>query len=301
MGIAPALTAVGDTAKLRGLPSASITTWRWTPRRALTRVIGIASTVPIPRPLRRPVLGAIARRFGCDLGEAERPLQDYEDFQAFFTRALRPGARGVDEAPMVSPSDGEVTAQGPVRAGRMLQVKGIDYSVGELLGDEAEAEAFEGGDQITIYLHPRNYHRVHSPVDGSIVQSRHVPGSLFPVHSGASHVVPGLFAQNERLVTAIEGSDARVAVVMVAAMGCGHVRAAYDDDAWRRIGPSRYAPPKPVRRGDEIGTFAMGSTVVMLVAPGGCRLRRYETGTLLLQGAALAEGPHRNRAEESVG
>lgn len=265
--------------------------------------MGVAATVPIPRPLRRPLLGAIARRFGCDLAEAEHPLQEYRDFQAFFTRGLRPGARVVDEAPLVSPSDGEVTSQGRVQGGRLLQVKGIDYSVSDLLGDTAEAEAFEGGEQLTIYLHPRNYHRVHSPVDGSIVASRHLPGALYPVHSGASRSRPGLFARNERLVTMIQGSGARVAVVMVAAMGCGHVRAAYDREAGRCAGMRRYAPPKDIRRGEEIGTFAMGSTVVMLVGPGGTTLRRQEPGALLRLGESLTEqsASARGRAEESVG
>jgi phosphatidylserine decarboxylase len=196
-----------------------------------------------------------------------------------------------------------VTSQGVVQRGRLLQVKGIDYSVGDLLGDTAEAEAFEGGEQLTIYLHPRNYHRVHSPADGSIVASRHLSGTLYPVHSGASRYLPGLFAQNERLVTMIEGSDTRVAVVMVAAMGCGHVRAAYDREVWRCAETRRYTPPKPIRRGEEIGTFAMGSTVVMLVGPGGTNLRRQEPGSLLRQGESLTgqSASTRGQAEESVG
>ena len=250
--------------------------------------MGVAATVPIPRPLRRPVLGALARRFGCDLEEAERPLQDYPHFQAFFTRGLRPGARVVDDAPVVSPADGEVTSRGSVTAGMVMQVKGIDYSVGALLGDGPEASAFEGGEQVTLYLHPRNYHRVHAPIDGAIVQSRHMPGSLYPVHAGASHCRPGLFARNERLVTLMEGKGARVAVVMVAAMGCGQVRAAYDADAWRRSGPFHYQHPIPVRRGDEIGTFAMGSTVVLLVSRGGPRMAELPAGTPVRLGAALA-------------
>jgi len=263
--------------------------------------MGVASTVPIPRPLRAPVLGALARGFGCDLDEAERPLSEYPHFQAFFTRGLRPGARVLHDGPVVSPSDGEVTSRGAVSAGRLMQVKGIEYSVGELLGDGEWARAFEGGEQVTIYLHPRNYHRVHSPIDGAVAQSCHVPGSLYPVHAGASHSRPGLFASNERLVTLVEGSGFRVAVVMVAAMGCGHVRAAYDPQAWGRYGPIRYAPPIPIRRGDEIGTFAMGSTVVLLVSPDGPRLAELPPGTLLRLRAALAVPGSVKQSEESVG
>ena len=251
--------------------------------------MGAAATVPIPRSLRRPVLGALARRFGCDLSESDRPIEDFVDFQAFFMRALRRGARAIDEAPLVSPADGEVTSQGPVARGRLVQAKGIDYSVEGLLGDESEAAAFEGGEQLTIYLHPRNYHRVHSPVSGAIVGSCHMPGELFPVHAGAARAVRGLFARNERLVTTIAAPAFRAAVVMVAAMGCGHVRAAYDDGAWRRTGPHRYGAQIPVQRGAEIGSFAMGSTVVLLVTRGGPPLVPLAPGAVLRLGSALTE------------
>jgi phosphatidylserine decarboxylase len=253
----------------------------------LTRAIGAASTVPIPRVLRRPVLGALARRFGCDLSEADRPLEDFADFQSFFTRGLRAGARVFDEATVVSPSDGEVTSRGAVEQGRLLQVKGVDYRVEDLVGGAREAAAFEGGEQITIYLHPRNYHRVHAPVAGAVVSSCHLPGELFPVHEGAARSIPGLFARNERLVTTIAAAGFAAAVVMVAAMGCGHVRAAYDDAAWNRVGPHRYDPPLPVEQGAPIGTFAMGSTVVLLLGPGAPSLTEIDPGTPLRLGRAL--------------
>jgi phosphatidylserine decarboxylase len=270
-------------------------------RRALTRVLGVAATVPIPRALRRPVLGTLARRFGCDLGEADRALEDYPSFQAFFTRRLRDGARAIDDAPLVSPADGEVTSRGTVERGRLMQVKGIDYSVADLLGDEREASAFEGGEQVTIYLHPRNYHRVHAPVDGTVTASCHMPGTLRPVHERASRAVPELFARNERLVTTLDASGTRVAVVMVAAMGCGHVRAAYDPSAWRRTGPFRYPQPIPIRRGDEIGTFAMGSTVVLLVSTGGPHLEPLAPGATLCMGAALSRAEAALAAAENHG
>lgn len=276
--------------KLRGLSTQSLQTWRWAPRRALTKAIGAASTVPIPRVLRRPVLGALARRFGCDLAEADLPLEEFANFQSFFTRALKPGARVFDDAAMVCPSDGEVTSQGPVTRGRLLQVKGIDYAVEDLVGGAEEASAFEGGEQMTIYLHPRNYHRVHSPVAGAIVHSCHLPGELFPVHSGAAGTIPGLFARNERLVTTIEGAGFSAAVVMVAALGCGNVRAAYDDQAWQRRGPFHYRPPIRVEPGSPIGTFAMGSTVVFLTSRGAPPMIALPPGTPLRLGRALTDG-----------
>jgi phosphatidylserine decarboxylase len=211
--------------------------------------------------------------YGIDVTEAERSLADYGTLDEFFTRRLREGARPVDPDAdvVVAPSDGTVIESGVVTEGQLVQVKGVLFELDELLGDASLAQKFEGGGYVTTYLSPRDYHRVHSPIAGSIVGWRHVPGTLFPV--GASSVArePGLFISNERLVTIIDGGRAGLcALVMVAAVGVGHITAAYDESiathhaTFRRAGVSQmhYEVPRPVAKGAEIGTFHLGSTTI---------------------------------------
>lgn len=228
---------------------------RLVPKRAATRVLGLVARVPVPRRFRRAIWGAFARRYGADVSEADRGLDEFPTFQDFFARRLRAGARPVADARVVSPVDGTVVSSGDIADGRLMQVKGRDYALADLLGDHAEAAALTGGRYVTIYLHPRNYHRIHAPIDGRVIARRHIRGRLWPVGAEATAKVPRLFATNERMVTAIEGPAGRVAVVKVAAFGVGTVRGSCE-------------PGRIVRRGDEIATFLMGSTVVLVAAPG---------------------------------
>ncbi len=255
------------------------------PQGALSRVFGRAADVPLPRPLRRPVLGAFARAVGADPGEAELPLEEYGSLNRFFTRRLREGARAWPDDPRVaaSPVDGAAGQVGRVEGGRAIQAKGRWYSVGELLDDAAEGERFDGGAFATLYLSPRDYHRIHAPCAGEIRLARHVPGALLPVNAPAVAHLPELFARNERLVCYVDGPLGRVAVVAVGAYNVGRISAAFDP-AWNappgrsewvtnRAGVAsaetrRYDPPVRVARGDEIMTFHLGSTVVLLFEPG---------------------------------
>jgi phosphatidylserine decarboxylase len=172
---------------------------------------------------------------------------------------------------------------GVVRGGRAIQAKGRRYSVAELLDDPAEGARFDGGAFATLYLSPRDYHRIHAPCDGLIRLARHVPGELLPVNAPAVAHLPDLFARNERLVCYLDGPLGRVAVVAVGAYNVGRISAAFDPawnappgkSAWvtNRRGVEqgetrRYDPPVRVRQGDEIMTFHLGSTVVLLFEPG---------------------------------
>jgi phosphatidylserine decarboxylase len=165
--------------------------------------------VPIPRILRRPVLGLAARVLGMDLSEARDPVMAFGSLDELFVRRLRPGAREWPARGDVagSPVDGVVGAHGPIEAGQLVQAKGRHYTVAELLDDVAGAVRFEGGSFLTLYLAPRHYHRIHAPVGGSVAEARHIPGRLLPVNRPAVRRIDRLFPRNERLVAFIEPHD----------------------------------------------------------------------------------------------
>lgn len=277
------------------------------PQGALSRAFGRVADLPLPRPLRRPVIGGFARAVGADLSEAEHPVEAYPTLNRFFTRRLREGARSWPEDPMApaSPVDGVAGQVGRVEEGRILQAKGRRYSAAELLDDAEEAARFEGGAFATLYLSPRDYHRIHAPCAGEIGKARHLPGTLLPVNIPAVAHVPDLFARNERLVCYIDGPLGRVAAVAVGAYNVGRISAAFDDgwnappgkSAWitnrrgARAETRRYAPPVAVERGEEIMTFHLGSTVVLLFEPGRVELREgLRPGTAVRLGEALGRG-----------
>jgi len=281
----------------RELPAAI----RVLPRRQVSRAVGALVRMPVPPWLLAPILRVYARQYGANLEEAERPPGGWRSFLAFFTRHLADGARPLpdDPAVIVSPADGRVHTAGPVAAGRLLQAKGIDYALDELLGDADEARLFEGGTQLTVYLSPGDYHRFHWPLDGTIHTVRHLPGDLWPVHTQAVATKPGLFAVNERVVASGEAAGGGAfAVVAVGALNVGSIRLSMHPVRTNRDGPARVRawPGLDVRvaRGEEMGWFEMGSTLVVLLAP--------ETGTLdpLAAGAGLRVGEPVGRIRESA-
>lgn len=213
------------------------------------------------------------RRYGVDLAEAEVPdARAYRSFAAFFTRALRPGARTwpADARVPASPVDGVVSAAGGIRAETLVQAKGIDYRVADLIG--ADAGRFEGGAFATLYLRPRDYHRIHAPLGGELVSIRYCRGRLWPVRPWAVREVPGLFCRNERLALDFDTSAGRCCLVMVGALMVGGLETVVTGPVARRRGePVRWnleAAPRHCERGDEIGRFNFGSTVVVLFEPG---------------------------------
>ncbi|MBV9772772.1 MAG: phosphatidylserine decarboxylase [Gemmatimonadetes bacterium] len=277
------------------------------PQGALSRAFGRVADVPLPRPLRRAVLGAFARGVGADPSEAELPLEEYPTLNRFFTRRLREGARTWPDDPSVAacPVDGVTGQVGTVTGGRAIQAKGRWYSVGELLDDPVAGERYEGGAFVTIYLSPRDYHRIHSPCGGTIPVARHVPGALLPVNVPAVMHLPDLFVRNERLITYVDGPLGRVAAVAVGAYNVGRISAAFDAEwnappgrsAWvtNRRGAEaatrRYDPPVSIKQGDEIMTFHLGSTVVLLFERGRVALEPgLEAGMAMRLGQALGRG-----------
>lgn len=279
------------------------------PQGLLSRAAGAAADLPIPTFLRRPVLGAFARAVGIDVGEAARTLAEYGSVNALFVRRLRAGARTFPDDPtlVASPVDGIVGAVGRIEHGRAIQAKGRSYDVADLLRDGRRAAAFEGGLFVTIYLSPRHYHRIHTPLPGRVVEARHVPGRLFPVNEPAVRWVEELFVVNERLVAHLETGLGPVALVAVGAYNVGRISAAFDP-AWSgQAGASitnRGSPPPPRRTydggiglaaGDEIMAFHLGSTVIVLTPPGCTPRPDVSAGLEVRAGRPLADpppGPH---------
>jgi phosphatidylserine decarboxylase len=246
------------------------------PRSALSSAVGMATRLPAPAPLHRLAMRAFAQAYRVELAEAEHGLEGYPTFSEFFCRGLKPGARPVDEGErvMVSPVDGAVSQVGYCEQGRMLQAKGIHYTAGELLGDEQAAKPFHGGPWVTLYLSPRDYHRIHSPLAGRITGYAYIPGEFWPVNPASVRNKQSLFCVNERLITYLDTAAGRCAVVKVGATCVSRIRAAYEDVLTHDGKPGRvhsYASPLPVAKGAELGRFEMGSTVILLFEPGRVR------------------------------
>src|SRR6478672_8209760 len=249
--------------------------WRIVPKRAVSDAIGWGVSLGIPARLRTVMLTRFARVYGIDVSEAEKPLAEYAGFDEFFTRKLRPGARPIDDAPgrVVSPADGTIVEGGLATAGKLIQAKGSDFDLAGLLDDPQAAARLENGAYLITYLSPKDYHRVHSPVGGRVVGWRHVPGTLFSVGAASIRREPGLFVRNERFITLIEmDGGGLVAVVMVAAVGVGHVTVSYDPEVATHqpeffraaLRHRRYDQPKPIGQGEELGIFHLGSTTIVV-------------------------------------
>ncbi|MEM0962556.1 MAG: archaetidylserine decarboxylase [Bacteroidota bacterium] len=234
------------------------------PQHALSRLAGRLAAAQ-NRWVRQRLIRAFARAYDIDMTQAERSdLADYHSFNDFFSRALVPGARPIDPAPgaIVSPADGAVSQTGRIEDGHLIQAKGIRYSF-EALADAAASPAFEGGAFATIYLSPSDYHRVHLPVAGRLVQTVAIPGRLFSVNATTEAGVEGLFAVNERLVMAFETDLGRMLVVMVGAMIVASIETVWDGPASPYRTKVVTAYDLPFDRGAEIGRFLLGSSVVL--------------------------------------
>lgn len=199
----------------------------------------------------------------------------YPDFNRFFTRALRPGVRPIapDSDTVVSPADGVISQVGTIERECLLQAKNRWYSVEELLhGEPDEAGQFHGGDFVTIYLSPRDYHRVHMPYDGALQKMSYVPGRLFSVNQSTTLALPRLFTRNERIVSNFDTSFGPMAVVMVGALLVGSIEMVWEGLVTPPHGQKRFTRNYPannyLKRGEEMGRFNMGSTVIVLLPPG---------------------------------
>jgi phosphatidylserine decarboxylase len=240
------------------------------------------------------MIRTLIRLYRVELRDAAEPDPSrYASFNAFFTRALAPGARPLpaDPACVAAPADGRLNEHGTLHGGRLLQAKGRHYAAATLLATSG-ADGFANGSFLTIYLAPRDYHRVHAPFDGALEEVTYVPGRLFSVSDRAARVVPELFARNERVILRGSVRGGEFALVFVGAMMVASVTLALcgiDDLCHaRRLARRRLPSPLPFRRGDELGLFNLGSTVVLLLSAGLVEWRSdLVTGAPLRMGSAV--------------
>lgn len=239
------------------------------PRVRISRAVGRLCDQPLPSVVSRAVTNAYCQAYRVDLDDAELPPGAFASFDAFFTRQLKPGARALSADALVSPADGDLSSQGVVDPGARIFVKGQPYDVGELVGDPRDAARYAGGEFAVVYLAPRDYHRVHSPVDGNITLVRGLPGDLYPVNAIGERHIPQLFVRNQRAAIVIDTPGlGRVTVVMVGAVIVGRVTVTALGGSDVPPGIHSLAPPVPIRKGEEIGIFHLGSTAVLLLEPG---------------------------------
>ena len=251
------------------------------PQHGISRLVLAATRSRAPG-FKNALIRLFVRGFNPDMKDAvETEPTEYESFNEFFTRALRPGTRPVDADPeaIVSPVDGTVSEAGELTADRLLQAKGHEYSLRALLADNAAWErTFTGGTFATIYLAPYNYHRIHMPLAGELRDSFYVPGRLFSVNRTTAKLVPGLFSRNERVFCGFDSGGVPWANILVGALNVGSMATVWHGDVTpRRIRNVTALPvsgllaPASLAKGDEMARFNMGSTVILLFPPGAMR------------------------------
>lgn len=265
------------------------------PKSYLSWFVGTMANLPLPKPLSTILVRLFARAYKIDTSLAVRPIESFSSIGAFFTRDLRPEVRPVGEG-IVCPVDGTLrSAQDVSTVGDATLVKGRNYSIAGLLGNDPLAARFANGQVWNFYLSPQDAHHIFSPVDGTIARSVHVPGKLWPVNDWAISAVDGLFVVNERVISFIDSPDGMVAVVLVGATNVGRIALSYAPIETNRA-PWRvhtqqtidHSPGISVRRGDKIGTFKMGSTVVLVFEKRPFDISRLATQVKVTYGAPLA-------------
>jgi phosphatidylserine decarboxylase len=242
------------------------------PKNLMSKLFGSFTYLRLPTFMMVPILKAFAKLYKINVSEAEMHIEDYKSLNQFFTRALKAGVRIIDSAEnaVVSPVDARITSFGDISESTLIQAKGIDYSVKELLGSEKYYPHFTNGKFITFYLSPQDYHRIHSPFYGKILGYYYAPGKLFPVNDAAVEGIKGLFPKNERLITFLQTEYGKIAVVKVGASNVGKIRVTYDTkiitNKLIRI-PKEYDYENVnimIDKGAELGRFEMGSTVILV-------------------------------------
>ena len=256
------------------MPSLFVRSQYLLPKRAITVLAGAFASARAGF-LSTAVIRWFVGHYGVNMSEAVDPdIRSYRTFNEFFTRAFKPGARPIADADLVCPIDGAISQLGRIDRDRIYQAKGHDYTTTALVGGNAELAArFQDGSFVTLYLSPKDYHRIHMPCAGRLERMIHVPGELFSVNPATARGVPGLFARNERVVCVFDSSHGPFVMVLVGATIVGSMAT-----VWHGV----VNPPRPgeVRewtydqrtfdfaKGDEMGRFLLGSTVVMLFPPG---------------------------------
>lgn len=263
------------------------------PKNAASRVFGALSELELPTPVQSTVNRGFAAAYGIDTSEASEPIAHYRSLNAFFTRRLGDRARPIQSTgakEVTSPVDGVLTQLGHLEDDSLVQAKGKEYRLVDLLDSAEEAQRFAGGAWATIYLSPKDYHRIHSPVAGAATKVSYIPGQLWPVNPLSVRNVDRLFAVNERVVVFIDVPGmGRVAVIMVGATCVGRISLSFHgleaNQRFRRRQDIDLARQVELTQGDELAVFNLGSTVVLLFEGRGFRF-----GSELIDGQSLQMG-----------
>lgn len=240
------------------------------PKQGLTRFAGRIANAQNPR-YTQQIIRRFVQRYNVDMSEAENPdIASYTSFNDFFTRALRKGARPLANADFLCPVDGAISQFGTIDGDQIFQAKGHRYTTQALVGGDAElAKRFDNGSFATLYLSPRDYHRIHMPCDGTLTRMIYVPGALFSVNPATARGVPGLFARNERVVCVFDSASGPFVLVLVGATIVGSMATVWhgvvNPPRSTQVREWRYEGQNiTLKKGEEMGRFLLGSTVVML-------------------------------------
>ena len=265
------------------------------PRNLFNRLCGFVADAKLPRFLLIFLIRLFAWKYGVNLEESSKQVSEYRNFNEFFTRELLPDARTFDpdKEVIISPVDGILGEYGIINNELLIQAKGLEYRLSDFLKDSVRTQFYDGGVFITIYLAPYNYHRIHSMVSGEVREFCYIPGDLWTVSPLGVHHVPELFARNERLITYFETDKGECALVKIGATVVGRIRVVYHDITSNqpRVGfqKNMLVPPLRVERGDEVGLFELGSTVICLFPPGQIELNELKIDQEILLGQAIGK------------
>ncbi|MBX7139115.1 MAG: archaetidylserine decarboxylase [Oligoflexia bacterium] len=238
----------------------------------ISQFCGNLARVRIPKSLRRAALGAYASIYGVEIAEASNAISDYPSLADFFVRELRPECRPFTPDGLGSPVDGVLRGAGAIQAGMLECIKGRDYTLMQFLGDREIAQPFREGLYLNFYLSPRDCHHVFAPIDLRVQQVRHIPGGLWPVNDWGLRVCPAVLAQNERVVVLAECSYGPIVLVMVGALNVGSIELSFTklrtNLETKQFAPMDYRGKNPLvlARGQKLGTFHLGSSVVILLS-----------------------------------
>lgn len=270
---------------------------RFLPKKAMSRLVGWIVHLRLPLGVGSLLALGFARIYKIDLTEAEKAWHEYPSIGDLFIRKLKIGARPIAGAALVHPADSRITANGVISNGTLIQAKGHTYTLKDFTLDQRCLEKWEGGYFITYYLCPTDYHRVHSPVEGRVVSTKHLVGELWPVNDWSVQNVDSLFAVNERLNFEIETEFGSVLLVMVGATNVGMMTSSLDASIRSQVSSSQrssfkeYAPALNIQKGQELGIFHMGSTVIMLYPPSAKNLIEARLGKGPIEGPVrMGEG-----------
>lgn len=264
------------------------------PQHGLSRLVGGLADSKTPW-IKNTFITRFAERYQVDMSEAAEPnLSSYENFNAFFTRALKANARPLDNRTdsILCPADGAISQLGPIEQDQIFQAKGHSYSLSDLLANETDAATYVGGQFATVYLSPRDYHRVHMPLAGRLTKAVYVPGELFSVNTRTAENVPNLFARNERLVAHFDTALGPMVVVLVGAMIVASIETVWGgiEPIGKSVRVREFVDSEQItlNRGAEMGRFRLGSTAIVLFGPDVMTWdERYSAGTATRMGERL--------------